>query len=963
MIDFTQDSFARRHIGPDDEQVREMLEAIGLTGLDQLTDQTLPEGIRLDRPLGLPDPLSEEQYLRQLEQTLSRNRIYRSFIGTGFYDTVTPKVILRNVLENPGWYTAYTPYQAEISQGRLEALLNFQTMISSLTGMEIVNASLLDESTAAAEAMLMLWHLQRRGSRSKSSRFYASDRCHPQTLALLAGRAEPLGIELVTGSPEDLDPQDPELFGILFQYPATDGSLQDPAGLIGRAHDADLLVAVATDLLGLTLLRPPGEMGADVVVGSSQRFGVPMGFGGPHAAWLATRQEFQRQIPGRIIGVTRDQEGLPACRMALQTREQHIRRERATSNICTAQVLPAVMAGFYAVWHGPEGLRRIALRVHGLARLADKGVRQLGFLPEHPTYFDTLSIPVEAVLVDRIREEALKREVNLRYEEERVLLSFDEAKGMEDVTLILDLFAAASGRENRFRPEKESSGVKPGLPSSLMRTTPFMEHPVFHSHRSEHEMLRYLKRLENRDLSLTHSMIPLGSCTMKLNPTTAMIPITWATAASLHPFAPADQTEGYRIMIGELEEWLARITGFKAVSLQPNSGAQGEFTGLMIIRARHRDRGEAHRNVCIIPSSAHGTNPASAVLAGLEVVVTRCDENGNIDPEDLRLQVERYSDRLAALMVTYPSTHGVFEEQIREICGLIHQHGGLVYMDGANMNAQMGLTSPARIGADVCHLNLHKTFCIPHGGGGPGMGPVAVTEELSPYLPSHPLVRTGGEKGIAPVSAAPWGSASILPIPHAFIRMMGDEGVKRAAQIAILNANYLMERLRGHYSILYTSRSGRAAHEFILDLREFRKSTGIEAVDVAKRLMDYGFHAPTLSFPVAGTLMIEPTESESRAELDRFCEALISIRQEIREIENGEADREKNLLKMAPHTQRVLLADVWDRPYSRERAAFPLPELRHDKFWPTTSRLDEAYGDKNLFCVCPPPEAWQQQES
>jgi glycine dehydrogenase len=959
-INFHKEAFVNRHIGPDDEQIKEMLHAIGTDSLESLIDETVPENIRLNHKLRLPEPLSEKDYLRQLKKTASKNRLFRSFIGMGYYDTLTPNVILRNVLENPGWYTSYTPYQAEIAQGRLEALINFQTMVSDLTGMDLANASLLDEATAAAEAMSMLFSTRKGKKKREAFKFFVSSNCFPQTIAVLKNRSEPLGIELIIEEPELIDLTDPELFGVLLQYPDMDGKIQDYSDLIASAHENEIRVAVAADLLSLAILRSPGDMGADVVVGSAQRFGVPMGCGGPHAGYFATREEFKRQIPGRIIGVTQDAEGNPAYRMALQTREQHIRREKATSNICTAQVLLAVIAGFYGVYHGPEGLKQIASRIHGLAKLAARGLSGIGYKIKHQAYFDTISIPADSKTIGRIRQEALRHEVNFRYNTDSVYISFDEAKDLDDVSLILDIFSAASGNNHDFDVESESGNVSLDLPDSISRNSMFMEHPVFNTFHSEHEMLRYLKTLENRDLDLTHSMVSLGSCTMKLNATTEMIPITWPEFSNIHPFAPSDQLSGYRQLFDEMESWLAEITGFSAVSLQPNSGAQGEYTGLMVIRAYHRDHGNGDRNVCIVPSSAHGTNPASAVMAGMDVVVTKCDDHGNIDPSDLREKAEIYKDRLAALMVTYPSTHGVFEEDIREICDLIHEYGGLVYMDGANMNAQVGITSPARIGADVCHLNLHKTFCIPHGGGGPGMGPIGVNDKLKPYLPAHPVADTGGDHAIPAVSAAPWGSASILPISHAYIRMLGTEGLTRATKIAILNANYLKDRLRDHYPILYTGKTGRAAHEFIIDARGFKQSAGIDSTDIAKRLMDYGFHAPTMSFPVPGTLMIEPTESESLEELDRFCEAMISIREEIREIEEGNASPESNVLIHAPHSQRVLLERDWLRPYSREKAAFPLPHLRFNKFWPSISRVDDAYGDRNLMCSCVPLEAYSE---
>ena len=961
-IEFAKEKFENRHIGPDSAQVDEMLTYCGAESVEQLLGETIPKKIRLEKPLHLPKALSEVDYLDHLRsEIVSKNKVFKSFIGMGYYETRTPHVILRNVLENPGWYTAYTPYQAEIAQGRLEALINFQTMVSGLTGMEIANASLLDEGTAAAEAITML-HGRRKGKKRKDANtYFISEFCHPQTLSVIKSRMEPLEIELVVGDPAKLDVTDPSLFGILLQYPDTNGTVTDISGLIEAAHENDVFVTVAADLMSLTLLTPPGEMGADVVVGTTQRFGVPMGYGGPHAAYFATREEFKRQIPGRIIGATVDAEGNPAFRMALQTREQHIRREKATSNICTAQVLLAVISGFYAVWHGPQGLKKIASKIHGLAKLASAGLKEMGLSIRSEHFFDTITVDgLSADQISAIRDEALKSEINFRYDESSVGISFDECKELDDVVLVLNIFAGAVGKTNSFDVETASKTVEVDYPDALTRKSSFMDHPVFNQFHSEHEMLRYLKMLENRDLDLTHSMISLGSCTMKLNATAEMIPLTWPEFGKIHPFAPTDQAEGYHILFNELDAWLSEITGFAKVSLQPNSGAQGEYAGLMTIRGYHLANGDAGRNVTIVPSSAHGTNPASAVMAGMDVVVTSCDENGNIDLDDLRKNVEKYSDRLAALMVTYPSTHGVFEEDIKEICELIHQHGGLVYMDGANMNAQIGWTSPAAIGADVCHLNLHKTFCIPHGGGGPGMGPIGVNEKLKPFLPGHDIVPTGGEKAIDAIASAPWGSASILTISHAYIRMMGAEGLRKATEIAILNANYLKDRLKGHYPVLYTGRGGRTAHEFIIDLRGFKQSAGIEAADVAKRLMDYGFHAPTMSFPVPGTLMIEPTESESKEELDRFCDAMIGIRNEIRAIEEGKADPESNVLKHAPHTMRVVMGGEWERGYTREEAVFPVPSLRFNKFWPAVSRVDDAYGDRNLVCSCLPIEAYAE---
>lgn len=963
QIHFETEKFVNRHIGPDDDQIREMLEVCNAGSMEQLIKETIPAQIRLQSELKLPDALNETKYLQLAREIASKNRVYRSFIGMGYYDTVTPNVILRNVLENPGWYTAYTPYQAEIAQGRLEALINFQTMVSDLTGMEIANASLLDEGTSAAEAITMLHGLRKGEKRKSADTFFISEYCHPQTISVIKSRTEPLDIRLEIGNPDLVDVTKPEYFGILLQYPDTYGYVKDIAPFIEAAKDHNLYTVVAADLLSLTLLKPPGEMGVDVVVGSTQRLGVPMGYGGPHAAYFATKDEFKRQLPGRIIGATKDAEGNPAYRMALQTREQHIRREKATSNICTAQVLLAVVSGFFAVYHGPEGLRKIALRTHGLAKLAAAGLKELGLTIADVPFFDTIHIRgLNEDQVSSIREQALANEMNFRYLNDGFSLSFDETKSLEDVDDVIKAVAAALGKESEFDVKDASKTVTAELPAELSRKSDFLGHPVFNLYHSEHEMLRYLKTLENRDLDLTHSMISLGSCTMKLNATAEMMPLTWAEFGKIHPFAPVDQAHGYHTIFRDLDQWLSEITGFSKISLQPNSGAQGEYAGLMTIRAYHHDNGDEKRNVTIVPSSAHGTNPASAVMAGMDVVVTKCDEHGNIDLDDLREKAEKYSDRLAALMVTYPSTHGVFEQDIREICSLIHEHGGLVYMDGANMNAQIGWTSPAEIGADVCHLNLHKTFCIPHGGGGPGMGPIGVVEKLVPFLPGHDIINTGGEKAIPSISSAPWGSASILTISHAYIRMMGASGLKKATEVAILNANYLKDRLKGHYPILYTGKGGRTAHEFIVDLRGFRQSAGIEAADVAKRLMDYGFHAPTMSFPVPGTLMIEPTESESKEELDRFCDAMIGIRNEIREIETGEADREDNVLKLAPHTMRVVMADEWSRQYTREKAGFPLPHLRFNKFWPAVSRVDDAYGDRNLVCSCLPVEAYLSGE-
>ncbi|MCC5926515.1 MAG: aminomethyl-transferring glycine dehydrogenase [Bacteroidetes bacterium] len=970
----SRDVFALRHNGPTPEEQSEMLRSIGVDSLDQLISETIPAGIRLPEALNLPEPVNEHRFLREFRDVARKNHIFRSFIGMGYYDTITPGVILRNIMENPGWYTAYTPYQAEIAQGRLEMLINFQTMVMDLTGMEIANASLLDEGTAAAEAMSMLFSVKK-GAKRKASRFFVSDAVHPQSLEVLKTRALPIGIDLVIAPIDTLDVTDPELFGVLIQNPDTYGNVRDLTSLIAAAHENGVMVTVAADLLACTVLKSPGAMGADVVVGSSQRFGVPMGYGGPHAAFFATREEFKRSIPGRIIGVSVDDTGAPAYRMALQTREQHIRREKATSNICTAQVLLAVMAGAYAVYHGPKGLRQIGERVYGLTSVLAYELGKLGVEVQNPLWFDTLHLELkDAAVVDRIRREALQHEMNFRYiGATQIGISVDEAKYVSDIAAVIGVFARALGAESV--PERDTVSahtdamaafievktselreiqVKLAYPTDLMREVDYLTHPSFNRYHSEHEMLRYLKRLENKDLSLVHSMISLGSCTMKLNATAEMMPVTWPEFAALHPFVPADQALGYQEMNTDLSKWLCEITGFDAVSLQPNSGAQGEFAGLMTIRNYHLFRGDAHRNVAIIPSSAHGTNPASAVMAGMEVVVTKCDDQGNIDLADLREKAEKYSDRLAALMVTYPSTHGVFEEDIREICALIHQHGGQVYMDGANMNAQVGLTSPAAIGADVCHLNLHKTFCIPHGGGGPGMGPIGVAAHLTPFLPGHTLVDNGASADMTAISAAPFGSAGILPISYAYIRLMGGEGLTQATRVAILNANYIKARLEGHYDVLYTNQNGRSAHEMIIDLRPFKTSAGVEVTDIAKRLMDYGYHAPTVSFPVAGTMMIEPTESETKSELDRFCEAMMAIRAEIQEIADGVADREVNVLTKSPHTAAVVMAETWDRPYTRQKAAFPLEWVRESKFWPAVGRIDSAYGDRNLMCACIP---------
>ncbi len=955
------DTFVHRHLGPD-EDVRRMLETVGASTLEALIAETIPESIRRNAPLvleGLPADreLGEREMLQILRGMAAKNRLFRSYLGMGYHGCITPGVIQRNILENPGWYTQYTPYQSEISQGRLEALLTFQTLVADLTGLPIANASLLDEATAAAEAM----HLCHAVSDEKRNAFFVAEDCHPQTLAVVRTRANALGIEVREGDPEAIDFAAGDLFGVLLQYPTTDGRVLDYGPLAARARAAGTRVVVATDLLALALLRAPGEFGADVAVGSAQRFGVPMGYGGPHAAFLATRDEYKRQLPGRVIGVSRDRRGRTAYRMAIQTPEQHIRREKDTSNISTAQVLLAIMAGMYAVYHGPEGLRGIARRVHALAAVLAEGLRRLGFAIGREPFFDTVRVGTGERTADEILAAAEKRKINLRkLGEHAVGVALDETVTAGDVDELLEIFA---GGAPGFTAVDLAEQVDPEIPAPHARVSAYLGHPVFNSFHTEHEMLRYIRRLESRDLSLVTSMIPLGSRTMKLNATAEMVPISWPEIAFLHPFVPEEQAAGYRELFRSLTSWLGEITGFAACSLQPNAGSQGEYSGLLVIRAYHAARGEGHRDVCLIPVSAHGTNPASAVMAGLKVVVVACDAGGNVDLGDLRAKAEAHRDRLAALMVTYPSTHGVFEEGIREICDVVHAHGGQVYLDGANMNAQVGLCRPGDYGADVCHLNLHKTFCIPHGGGGPGMGPICVAAHLAPFLPGHPMIpmgpmgSTGGE-AIGPVSAAPWGSAGILPISWAYIALMGAAGLKRATEIAILNANYMAARLRQHYPLLYTGRRGRVAHELILDLRPFKTTAGVEAEDVAKRLMDFSFHAPTMSFPVPGTLMIEPTESESLAELDRFCDAMIRIREEIRAIEQGRMDRRDNPLQNAPHTAEDLAAEEWGRPYSREQAVFPAPWVRERKFWPYVARVDNPWGDRNLQCVCPPMESY-----
>ncbi|HYN82994.1 MAG TPA: aminomethyl-transferring glycine dehydrogenase [Gemmatimonadaceae bacterium] len=947
------ESFVPRHIGPTDADMAEMLATLGFASLDELINATIPSKIRYRGSLDLPPGRSEAQVLADFRAFAAKNRVFRSFIGMGYSDCITPPVIQRNVLENPAWYTAYTPYQAEIAQGRLEALLTFQTIVIDLTGLSIANASLLDEATAAAEAMTMSYAVKGREGKEV---FLVSDLCHPQTIDVVRTRAGARGIDVrvadvaAAGIGEDV-------FGVLLQYPATDGAVRDYREICERAHTQGALVTVAADLLSLTLLTPPGEWGADVVVGNTQRFGVPLGYGGPHAAFFATRDEFKRLIPGRIIGVSRDADGKPALRMALQTREQHIRREKATSNVCTAQVLLAVVASMYAVWHGPHGLRRIALRVHQYAAILAEGMKRLGHGIAHEDFFDTIRVELNGASADDIIESAVARGINLRYmDESSVCIALDETVREEDLTALLEVFGVKAAAPLSVDELVDSADTR--YDERFHRTTPFLTHPVFNTHRSETELLRYMRKLESRDLSLVHSMIPLGSCTMKLNATAEMMPITWPGFSKLHPFAPVEQAEGYRELFEELEAALAEITGFSAVSLQPNAGSQGEFAGLLAIHGYHASRNEGHRDVCLTPQSAHGTNPASAVMAGMKVVVVRTDQRGNIDIADLRAKAEQHRANLAAVMVTYPSTHGVFEEGITEVCAMVHEHGGQVYMDGANMNAMVGLCRPADIGADVCHLNLHKTFCIPHGGGGPGMGPIGVAAHLVPFLPGHAVIQLPGKHAVGAVSAAPWGSSSILPISLAYIRLMGGQGLTLATKVSILNANYIARRLNEHFPLLYKGEHGTVAHECIIDTRVVKSASGVEVEDIAKRLIDYGFHAPTVSFPVPGTLMIEPTESESKAELDRFCDAMIAIREEIREIESGAADRKDNLLKNAPHTLERVTADEWNHPYSREQAAFPAPWTRHSKFWPAVARVESAYGDRNLICSCLPANAY-----
>ena len=947
--------FADRHIGPCSDDIEQMLATLGYSSMSDFIKDVVPADIRLSSTFSLSgntSGLSESEVLAVLKELASENQVFRSFIGMGYYNCFVPPVIQRNILENPGWYTQYTPYQAEISQGRLEALLNFQTMVIDLTGLPVANASLLDEATAAAEAMGMCLA----ATKQKACRdFFVSKTCHPQTIAVLQTRAEPLGIELQIGDHRDVNFDTP-ILGAIVQYPATDGAIYDYHQFGEQVHAAGGLFITATDLLALTLLRPPGEFGADIAIGSAQRFGVPLGYGGPHAAFLSTHEELKRGMPGRIAGVSHDANGKLAIRLALQTREQHIRRERATSNICTAQVLLAVMAGMYAVYHGPIGLRQIAEGVHSLTYGLRVGLEALGYTTGKSPCFDTVSVSVPAEKTEDLLTSARARRINLRaIDATHIGISLDETTTLTDVEELQQIFAEV--RAHRSVPTTVTETER-SVPTALQRKSPYLTHPVFNNYHSETEMLRYIHRLQTKDLSLVNAMIPLGSCTMKLNATAEMVPVTWQQFAELHPFAPREQAKGYRHLFSQLEAWLAEITGYSGISLQPNAGSQGEYAGLLVIRRYHQSRNESHRNVCLIPTSAHGTNPASAVMAGMQVVVVACDSEGNIDLEDLRAKADTHSDNLSAAMITYPSTHGVFEEKIRQICAIVHQVGGQVYMDGANLNALVGIGRPADIGADVCHLNLHKTFCIPHGGGGPGMGPIGVKAHLTDFLPTHPLVPVGGRAGIGAVSAAPWGSPGILPISWAYIAMMGADGLTSATEVAILNANYMAKQLAPHYPVLYTGKCGLVAHECIIDLRGFKKSADIDVTDVAKRLMDYGFHAPTVSWPVLGAMMIEPTESESTAELDRFCDALISIREEIAEIETGAADRTDNVLKNAPHTAEMVIQSDWDHPYSREKAAFPRAWVRDAKFWTSVARINEVYGDRNLMCACPPVDEY-----
>jgi glycine dehydrogenase len=940
------DSFVRRHIGASSSEIQEMLGVIACESLDDMIDKTVPAAIKIKQPLQLGEARGEYELLQELKAIASKNQVWRSYIGTGYYNCITPPIIQRNILENPGWYTQYTPYQAEIAQGRLEALLNFQTMIIDLTGLEIANASLLDEGTAAAEAMTMAAGL----AKNKGNKFFVSSDCHPQTIAVVKTRAIPLGIEVVTASHDKFE-FDKNYFGVLLQYPASDGAIYDYTDVINQIHAQGGLAIVAADLLALTMIKAPAEFGADIAIGSAQRFGVPFGYGGPHAAYMATKDLYKRQMPGRMIGISKDVHGRPALRLALQTREQHIRRDKATSNICTAQVLLAIMASMYAVYHGASGLKKIAERVNLLTSTLAQAIANLGHTITHQAFFDTIRVELKGISIDEIKTRAAAKQINLRYfENGAIAISLDETVSKQDLLDLISIFS-----ENQSEDQFVIRNSQFVIPNSLIRNSPYLTHPVFNSYHSESELLRYIYRLQSKDLSLTTSMIPLGSCTMKLNATSEMLPVTWAEFGNIHPFAPLSQTQGYQILFSQLETWLAEITGFAGVSLQPNAGSQGEYAGLLTIREYHQHRGQTHRHICLIPTSAHGTNPASAVMAGMKVVTVNCDRDGNIDVDDLKAKAEKHQHELAALMVTYPSTHGVFEEAIKDICDIIHYYGGQVYMDGANMNAQVGLCRPGDFGADVCHLNLHKTFCIPHGGGGPGMGPICVAPQLVPFLPNHPFTNEGEPSTI---SAAPWGSASILTISWVYIALMGAKGLKLATEVAILNANYMAHRLAPHYPILYTGKNGLVAHECIIDLHDCKNIAGIEVDDVAKRLMDYGFHAPTMSWPVAGTMMIEPTESESKAELDRFCDAMIAIKQEINAIASGDLDKLDNPLKNAPHTAETLLADDWNHAYSRHQAAYPAPWLKEHKFWTSVGRIDNAFGDRNFVCSCLPIEAY-----
>lgn len=952
----TTDSFAYRHIGPREHEVEEMLKAVGVETIDQLIDETIPKNIRLKEELNLSPALTENEFIGKIRSLGRKNSVFKTYIGLGYHPTIMPGVVQRNILENPGWYTAYTPYQAEIAQGRLEALLNFQTVVCDLTGLPIANASLLDESTAAAEAMSMFFAARSRAKqKAGANKFFVSIHCLHQNIDLLKTRSEPLGIELVIGDHREINLSE-DFFGALLQYPAADGEVFDYKDWVKEAKALDVQTCVAADIMSLTLLTPPGEWGVDAVVGTTQRFGIPLGFGGPHAAFFATHDTYKRQIPGRIIGKTLDKSGNPALRMALQTREQHIKRERATSNICTAQVLLAVMAGMYAAFHGPRGLKNIASKIHFSAVTLTDKLRNLGYEQQNEFFFDTIRIETGDVSTDEIRKIAEQKEVNLRYiSNHEVGISLNETTNLDALNEIIEIFAEA--KEANLNPATKLFEVM-AIPETLKRKSSYLSNSVFNKYHSETEMMRYIKKLERKDLSLNHSMIALGSCTMKLNAATEMLPLSWPLFANIHPFAPKNQTFGYREMISDLERDLAEITGFHSMSLQPNSGAQGEYAGLMVIRAFHQSRGEGHRNITLIPSSAHGTNPASAVMAGMKVVVVKCDDYGNIDVNDLREKAVLHGENLSALMITYPSTHGVFEESVIEITDIIHEHGGQVYMDGANMNAQVGLTSPGNIGADVCHLNLHKTFAIPHGGGGPGMGPIGVAEHLASFLPSHSLVQTGGKNGISSISAAPFGSGLILIISYAYIKMLGAQGLKESTEFAILNANYMKKRLEGDFSVLYSNIKNRVAHEMIIDCRVFKKDTGIEVVDIAKRLMDYGYHAPTVSFPVNGTMMIEPTESEGKEEIDQFCNALLSIKNEIDSIAANNLDFDNNVVKNSPHTLSMLTADSWEFPYSREMAAYPLDYIHENKFWPSVRRADDAFGDRNLICTCDPIESY-----